>query len=236
MNALLFALSIIIGSLIILCGFIAQKYPNVLSETSKPSHKPDSFSALQPLKTYTDNIKNIGYAITIGGIISAFINSEILFLTTIIAPFFFLCLINLWKKRHQKKSLIPSAILCITFVSIPLFIIYASKEVDIYIDEYKIELKGLYRATIKSSEIEEISLCDKIPVLKRRDNGFSFNKIRIGHYTTKDNQKIFLFCYGKNSPFIHIQTKSSKNYFINLKEEQKTIDIYHKLQGLSISY
>lgn len=235
MNTLLLSLSVSIGGIIILCGCIAQKHPNILSGSSKPNNKQKDFSPTAQQKKYAHQINIIGSVIVIGGLISSFINSEILFLTVIIAPFFYLSLSSLWEDKHQRKNLILPIFLCITFASIPLFLIYASKEANINIDKHQINIKGLYSATIKSSEIEEITLCEKIPIVKKRENGFSFNNVKIGIFATEDNQVAFLFCYGENPPFIHIKTKSSKNYFINFKSKQNTIETYHELCKISIS-
>lgn len=235
MNTLLLSLSVSIGGIIILCGYIAQKHPNILSGSSKLYNKQKDSSPTALQEKYAHQINIIGYVIVMGGLIASFINSEILFLIVLITPFFYFILSSLWKGKHQKKNLIVSIILCIIFASIPLFLIYASKEANISIDKHQINIKGLYKATIKSSEIEEISLCERIPIIKRRENGFSFNNVNIGDFATKDNQIISLFCYGKNPPFIHIKTKSSKSYFINLKSKQNTIETYHELCKISIS-
>jgi len=233
MSTLLLSLSVSIGGIIILCGYITQKHPDILSGSSEPGKKYFSPAAQQ--KKHAHQISIIGYVIVIGGLVSSFINSEILFLTVIITPFFYLSLSSLWKDKHQRKNRTLPIFLCITFASIPLFLIYASKEANINIDTHHINIKGLYDATIKSSEIEEITLCEKIPIIKRRENGFSFNNVKIGCFVTKDNQVAFLFCYGKNPPFIHIKTKSSKNYFINFKSKQNTIETYHELRRISTS-
>ncbi|MBI9008932.1 MAG: hypothetical protein JEZ05_02785 [Tenericutes bacterium] len=134
-------------------------------------------------------------------------------------------------KNNSKIATIAGILITILALGFSAFIIFnGSKEAIFTIDETTNTLEisgGLYSKKIVIDSTVAISMTDPL-VIARRTNGSSVGNVKSGYFTLEGELAVYLNLGDSTHPWIEIY--DGEDYFyINLKDEQSTLDLYNEL-------
>ncbi len=93
-----------------------------------------------------------------------------------------------------------------------------------------LHVSGMYSTTIPYGNIGQLTVEQQLPRLKLRTNGFSLGATKIGHFLTKDNQKVMLFAHSYGC-CIKIVCRNDKTYYFNYKQTADTMKAFESLKS-----
>ncbi len=93
-----------------------------------------------------------------------------------------------------------------------------------------LHVSGMYSTTIPYDDIGQLTVEQQLPRLKLRTNGFSLGATKIGHFLTKDNQKVMLFAHSYGC-CIKIVCQNGKTYYLNYKQTADTMKAFESLKS-----
>lgn len=119
-------------------------------------------------------------------------------------------------------------------VLIVLFVIYCGKTPKFFIEKEGIFIKDfLYPSKIFAETIKSVTLCDVMPKVIFRSNGYAGAMTWKGFFRIKKDGNrgalLYLERYNKG-PFIEIET-TNRLYYINLKNEEQTRYLYDEIKS-----
>lgn len=133
-------------------------------------------------------------------------------------------------ETSTKKRINPLWIVALLLI-LSLAFIPNYQDTRIKLGENGLKIKGIYGITIPYSEIELVDTVSNIPAISHRTNGYAFGKTLIGDFKLADDQHSKLFIKKGSPPYIIIKSQGSVPVYINFKDNQKTIDLYHRLSS-----
>lgn len=115
-----------------------------------------------------------------------------------------------------------------------LFVIYSGRKPKIFVEKEGVFIKDfMYPSRIFAETIKSVSLCDKMPKVIFRSNGYAGAMAWKGFFIVykggKCNALLYLEKYRK-CPFIQIET-TKRLYFINLANEEQTRQLYDEIMS-----
>ena len=91
----------------------------------------------------------------------------------------------------------------------------------------------VYSDEIKNGEIESVKILDGMPTDKIiRTNGTATKKMAYGNFEAKGLGKIRLYLYNDVKSVIEIKRKDKKTIYVNMKTEEKTKELFNKLDDI----
>lgn len=91
----------------------------------------------------------------------------------------------------------------------------------------------MYPSAILAETIKSVGLCETMPKLSLRTNGYANSKVCKGFFSIYKNGLRTAILYlerRKNGPFIEIET-TNKLYYINLSDESRTRQLYDEIMS-----
>ncbi|BCR35250.1 hypothetical protein [Mariniplasma anaerobium] len=138
------------------------------------------------------------------------------------------------KNKETKVKVIISVVFTVLVLGFTGFLLLRSfKGSDFVIDEELSQLEisgGLYGKTIEIDDSVIISMVDPIEIT-RRTNGSSIGNVKSGSFTLVGDVPVYLNLGNSTHDWIAI-IDGEDRYYINLKDEQETIDLYNDLLDL----
>lgn len=115
-----------------------------------------------------------------------------------------------------------------------LLVIYSGRKPKIFVEKEGVFIKDfMYPSKIFAETIKSVSLCDKMPKVILRSNGYAGAMTWKGFFRIyrggKCNALLYLENYRKG-PFIQIET-TKRLYFINLANEEQTRQLYDEIMS-----
>lgn len=155
------------------------------------------------------------------------------YLILLVLPITAFVLIRAQKYNYNKTSnkSIKSVItlIVIIFVLLGALFLFGSKDPEVNITDDRIVVEGMYGTTINRDKIQEITLEDQIPEVKRKVEGFDLGFILRGTFNLEDIGTATLFINSNKSPYVVIKA-DDKYFIINFKDSDKTIELYNSIK------
>jgi hypothetical protein len=136
-------------------------------------------------------------------------------------------------KETKVKSILSIVISTIVFIFVGIMIFISLKEAEFVIDEELSQLNisgNLYGKTIDINDGVVISMVEPIEIT-RKVNGSAIGNIKTGYFLLESDTRVYLNLGDSTHDWIEIKDED-EYYYINLKDEQETIDLYQDLLDL----
>lgn len=137
------------------------------------------------------------------------------------------------KKDTKIKASISVVITFVILGFVAVLMLNSSKEAEFVINEElsQLEISGsLYKKTIEIDDSLDISMVDPIEI-SRRTNGSSIGNVKAGYFTLVGDIAVYLNLGDSTHDWIAL-IDGENRYYINLKDEQESIDLYNDLLDL----
>jgi hypothetical protein len=138
------------------------------------------------------------------------------------------------KNKNTKATIIASILIAIIALGFTGFILITSgKEADFVVNEELSQLEisgGLYGKTIDIDDNLIITMVEPIEIT-RRTNGSSLGNVKSGSFTLVGDIPVYLNLGDSTHDWISIIDDENR-YYINLKDEQETINLFNELIDL----
>lgn len=135
------------------------------------------------------------------------------------------------KNKDKKiKNIISIVITLIVVVFVSIMIMNSLKEAEFVIDETQSQLVisgNLYGNTIDIDDTTEVSMVEPKEIT-RKVNGSAIGNIKSGYFTLDSDERVYLNLGDSTHNWIEI-ISNGESYYINLKDEQETLDLYQDL-------
>lgn len=143
-------------------------------------------------------------------------------------------LLAFWNRYMTNKNstnlvIIISVIAAIFIMCLPVLYSYQNN-LKITFSDDKMKIHGLYGVDIPLHDINEAELCQSLPQISRRTNGFALAETRLGHFRTTDGEKIMLFTHSDKF-FVRITKNDETTYYLSYKEKKMTEQLLIRLQN-----
>lgn len=231
-------LNLIVGLFMIGIGFLVKSSPNMIAGYNTMSKDKKKNVDIEGLSTFARNgFIAIGLTIIIGYFLFKWIgftmiaNSMILIVTLVGAT---TLVINAQRFDHNKnkKTKLTYFILGLVIVFVIGLITYGIIPSKTFYNDETIRFSGMYGFETKITEIENVELTDKLPIINLRTNGFSFGSIKKGTFNLDKFGKARLLIHSDIPPYLIISKKNDEKIIINFKDKTETEKIYIRIKTL----
>src|SRR5690606_13530263 len=121
-------------------------------------------------------------------------------------------------KKHNLKTIISMIIIFIVFFGISGMFYYSLQDNFLEVNENSIKIEGDYGIEILKNDIKSIELVNELPEISIKTNGFALEKVKKGHFKTKNGEKVRLLINTINPPFIYITSSNNEKIYYSSKE------------------
>lgn len=135
--------------------------------------------------------------------------------------------------QNKAKVLITAIIVTVAITFTLILVVLTTKEAEILvnIETNQLEISGgIYNKTIDIDENVEISIVEPIEITKKR-NGAAFGDTKSGYFQLVGDIDVYLNLGDSTQDWIAI-IDGEDRYYINLKDENDTLDLYQQLLSL----
>lgn len=242
----MFWIHLIIGLILIISGFLSNRFPTMISGVSTMSKKRQAKIDLAGLGRDVRNIQLIGGAVIIlFGALSTLVHFSmgVHLVVIFVVTFAMIVACMLIMKRHDEglqgeegrkeriKSLIALIIAFVVMLAVLFFFFKGSKPATVEVSEDTITAKGGgYSASIPVSDITSTAVLTSWPSISIRTNGLSTDKVNIGHFRLKNGEKCMLFLCDDGGPVLEVRTADGGLYYLNCATEEETMDMIAKVK------
>lgn len=106
--------------------------------------------------------------------------------------------------------------------------IFQDRKVEI--SENLITIEGKWGTSINKKEINKIALEKNLPMVLRRINGTTINKMKMGKFKVANYKEVYFYIMDRTNPFVAIYTKDNNLIVINYEDIRRTEDLYKLLK------
>lgn len=228
---ILLAILLFVVGLNYACVKLAKSNPDIISGfkmSDEPKQRAIDEAWLNKMFRYMNIANVLTFA---GGLIGIIFDLQILFIISLVLPLCLALLIGYIQRKGGKsnKTTIIAILSVIILICLPVVYFYAT-DLDITISDEKIEIHGLYGEDIPLQEIKETSLCQSLPEISIKTNGFALGNTRLGHFRTSKGENIMLFTHSDSS-FIRIVRANGTAYYLSFKDKKATEQLLTELQN-----
>ncbi|HUI31410.1 MAG TPA: DUF3784 domain-containing protein [Candidatus Acidoferrales bacterium] len=157
-----------------------------------------------------------------------------------IAFLFFLVAFMLIRTQKYNRSILPSGkrktsakvilgIIVAALVIIGGMLIYGSIEQSVDVDKDKMEIGGLYGASLDMDGAAKVSMIRELPKIQTKTNGFDFANVLKGNFRLDGLGEGKLYVNVNTPLFIEIKLKDSF-VILNFKDSTATKAVYEKMK------
>ena len=231
-------LNIIIGFIFIGLGFLVKASPELIAGYNTMSKDKKKNVDINGLSTFLRNgLITIGLTIIVGFgffkligfnmIANSMMSISILVGTTLLV-------INTRRFDHNKdkKSKLPLIIIGATTIFVVALFIYGYLPSKTIVQNDTLQFTGMYGFEMRSSDISNVELTDKIPAINIRTNGFSSGASKKGSFKLDKFGKCKLFLNADKGPFLIITNRLGEKIIINDKDTKVTKSNYNNIQSM----
>lgn len=229
-----------IGLFLIGIGFLVKAFPNLIAGYNKMSQKQKANVDIVGLSNFIRNgLILIGLVVIIGynGLNWAELNDLVeYFIPVVILTGVILLIFRAEKFNQNEEKLVKiklkNVFTIAVVVLVTVMIGYGLIPTKYEINNDFVKFTGKYGTEVKLSEIESVTLIDKMPVIKARTNGLGLGPIRKGVFSIEDLGRCRLLLHAEKGPFVKISTKDQGIIFVNFKDQAKTEFVYSEITAL----
>ena len=232
----------LVGGTLILCGFLINKYPeliagyNTMSKEEKENFNIDGYKSMLKKTSIITGIFIIVFTFissllswTTGKIYVAILSALLMFFYLVYKSRDFY---KITDKKTQRKHSGKLIFLIVLVIGVVCFLFYASREPKISISNEKIEISGLYGFDIQVKNVDSVLITDRLPKISLRTNGFDLGNIKKGYFETKNQGTCKLFLQTRDTPYLKIKYSDNKLMYLNFKDKNKTMALYKELVSI----
>lgn len=213
---------------------LAEKDPGIISGfkmSEDPQQREQDKIWLKRLFSY---MRRANIATLIGGAIGIVSGLQIIYILSLILPISIAALLAYARrdtgsqKKGGKTAMIITILAVILIVSIP--VLYLSRSnLNVSFSDDKMEISGLYGRDIPLSDITEVTLCNSLPEISLRTNGFSLGDTCLGYFRTSEGKNIILFTHS-DKYFVRITQNDGTTHYLSYRDKEATEQLLQRLQ------
>ena len=233
-KVLLFAILLFVVGLNYICVVVFKSNPDIISGF-KMSDEPEQRALDEVWLNKMSRYLTIANIVTLtGGLIGIIFDLQILYYVSLVLPLILALLFGYIQRKgakgEKKKNVavIATLIFTILLISLPVFYTFNS-DLEVTLTDKEMTIGGLYGLDIPLQEIKEKSLCQSLPAISTKTNGFALAKTRLGHFRTATGEDIMLFTHS-DSCFLRITRTNGVTYYLSSKDKKATGQLLTKLQ------
>lgn len=238
--------NLIVQSLILLsvvglnyaCIRLSKTNPNIISGFKISDEEEQRQKDLEWLKRL-QRYMNIANVITlVGGFIAVFCEQQMVYFLFLVLPICFASSLayavrETNTKHKTRKNSVILLIIAIFAVTIATPILYTTlSDLKINFSENKIEISGAYGKNIKLQDIDEIVLCESLPEISIKTNGFALAKTRIGNFRSSEGKNVMLFTHSDKC-FVRITLNNGTTYYMSCRDIKATEQLFVKMKKIT---
>lgn len=228
------------GLFLIGLGFLVKAFPNLISGYNTMSQKQRENVDIKGLSTFIRNgLIVIGMTVIIGYIALTSLGQHA-FLDVFIPSVIVIGVVVLFFKAKRfdqnegglVKSKLKNVIGIVVIAAVAVMIGYGLISTKYEINNDRVKFTGQYGTEIKVSDIDSVTIIDKMPSIKARTNGLGLGPIRKGFFTVENQGKCRLFLHSYQGPFVKISTQDQGVIYVNFKNREKTELVYLAIKSV----
>ena len=242
----MFWTDLIMGVILMLAGLLVYRFPMLISGVNTMSKERLSKVDLEGLKRVMRNAFLISGAIIIllGGLSTlVHIRKDVHYALMMAVVFGMVIAVLLLSRRYdaglqgeagrkeRRKSWIAIILVAVVFLITVFFFFVGTKPATIAVSADGITAKGGgYKATIPVADISDATVLTDWPAISLRTNGVGTDKVCIGHFRLKNNEKCMMFLCVDGGPVLEVRTVDGKLYYFNCATEEETKEMIDKVK------
>ena len=216
------------------CMKLAVLNPNIISGfelSEEPEQREYDKAWLRLLHKY---MRAANIVTLIGGIVGIISGLQIIYYLFLVLPISFAALLAysrrklIVKKKGSKLAMVITMLLVIGITCLP--ILYSSQnDLKVILLDDRMEISGLYGLDIPLCKISEAKLCQSLPKISIKTNGFALGETCLGHFRTTDGKDVILFTHSDNF-FIQLTQSDGNTYYLSYKDAKATKQLFNRIQ------
>ena len=227
-KVLLFAILLFVVGLNYICVKLTKSNPDIISGF-KMSDEPEQRALDEVWLNKMFRYLTIANIVTlIGGLIGIIFDLQILYYVSLVLPLILALLFGYIQRKGAKGEKKKNVIFTFLLISLPVFYTFNS-DLEVTLTNKEMTIGGLYGLDIPLQEIKEKSLCQSLPAISTKTNGFALAKTRLGHFRTSTGEDIMLFTHS-DSYFLRITRTNGVTYYLSSKDKKATRQLFTELQ------
>ncbi len=172
----------------------------------------------------------------IGGFVCICLMWDFIFVLFLVLPLA-VAVMYAYSRRRLERISASKVVACIVGIVVLVLVLspiayMGGRDLKMAISPDGLHVSGMYGTTIPYDDIELLSLEQQAPESRLRTNGFSLGGTNIGHFLTKDDERVVLFLHSRGC-CIKIVCSGGKTYYLNFKHEDDTLDAFEDLRFLT---
>lgn len=228
------------GLFLIGLGFLVKAFPNLLAGYNTMSQKQKEKVDIEGLSTFMRNgLIVIGLVVIIGYYALTSLGQHALldyFIPSVIVIGVVFLFFKTKKFDQNEGGLVKSKLKNVIGIGVialvAVMIGYGLIPTKYEINNDRVKFTGQYGTEIKVSDIDSVTIIDKMPSIKARTNGLDLGPIRKGFFSIEDQGKCRLFLHSFHGPCVKISTKDQETIFVNFKNREKTELVYLAIKSV----
>jgi len=228
-----------LGLFFIGLGFLVKAFPDLIAGYNTMSKEQKANVDIQGLSSFMRNVLIvIGLVIIAGNFLLHLVGfpmiaSSLTFIVPFVGIAFFI--VKAPKFDHNKpgsKSKMTYFVLGFVVLIVAVLLYVGTTPAKIEINGDSIHITGIYGIEITGSDIQEITLREKLPSIIKRTNGFSFGSSNKGNFKLDEYGKCKLFLQSESGPYLILIEKNGEKIILNQKNKTETEQVFENIKTL----
>lgn len=137
-------------------------------------------------------------------------------------------------KKERRKNRIALIVVAVILLATVIFFFVGTKPATVEVSADGITAKGGgYSATIPVADISEATVLNDWPTISLRTNGVGTDKVCIGHFRLKNDEKCMMFLCVDGGPVLEVRTNDGQLYYFNCATEEETLEMIDKMKTVT---
>jgi hypothetical protein len=244
----MFWTDLIMGVILMLTGLLVYRFPMLISGVNTMSKERLSKVDLEGLKRVMRNALLISGAVIIllGGLSTLVHIPEGVHFALMMAVVFGMVIAVLLLsrrydagmqgeagKKERRKNRIALIVVAVILLATVIFFFVGTKPAKVEVSADGITAKGGgYSASIPVTDISETNVLTEWPAISLRTNGVGTDKVCIGHFRLKNDEKCMMFLCVDGGPVLEVRTNDGQLYYFNCATEEETLEMIEKVKEI----
>jgi len=232
-------MSLNLGLFFIGLGFLVKAVPDLIAGYNTMSKEQKVNVDILGLSTFMRNVLIvIGLIIIAGNFLLRLLEFPMIAsLLTFIVPFVGIpfLIVKAQKFDHNKqgsKSKMTYFVLGFVVLFAAGLLYFGTTPAKIEINGESIHITGMYGIELTGSDIQKITMREKLPSIIMRTNGFSFGSSNKGNFKLEEYGQCKLFLQSENGPYIILIEKNGGKIILNRKNKTETEQVFENIKTL----
>ncbi len=134
-------------------------------------------------------------------------------------------------RKERRKNRIVIILVAVVLLATVIFFFVGTKPATVEVSADGITAKGGgYSATIPVTDISEATVLTDWPAISLRTNGVGTDKVCIGHFRLKNDEKCMMFLCVDGGPVLEVRTNDGQLYYFNCATEEETLEMINQVK------